>query len=126
MRTFIRCSRAWYAEANRIGAAFDHKEEFILSQGVHDQEDDVPQIEIVVVFDTLGQNAGSPARLCIFDESWQALVGWRDLWDALAREADEGGGMSGHFTCTPDRLQEILENCGFEDKTETTRGGAHA
>lgn len=113
MRTYIRTSEAWYAQANRIGDGHETVDEFILQQGQHGDPDGVPQIELIVRW----RKVPGGAHVGVYDESWQAFSLWADLWMRLGDEAAFGGGMAGNYSCGPDDFVEILEACGFEDRT---------
>lgn len=133
-RSYIRSDRAWYASGNELGPGYPNAAEVILSQGTqqdYEAGERVPQIEIVVAWHDWGHKAtfDAPTRypgsrhkwsasVCIFDESWQALTLWRDLWDELARLADEGGGMA-HFHIDPDDFETLVQRLGFVDRTPT-------
>lgn len=122
VRSYVRSDRAWYAHANSIGPGHPVAAEIVLAQGT--QEDftrgqDAPQIEVVAEWRDLGPGPRSKwaCRVGIWDESWQALVWWRDLWDRLAAYSGERGGMKGDPAIDPDDFEAILRELGFEDRT---------
>jgi hypothetical protein len=109
-RRYIRSSRAnWWRGRpdDRLG------EEFIL------QGDD-PDIEFVVTFHNFSSLIQSEqrlaARVCIFDESWQAYVVWRDLFEALGEMARLNGAYAGStFRVSPDEFEAILCRLGIPE-----------
>lgn len=125
VRSYVRSDRAWYAQANDIGPGHSVAAEIVLAQGT--QEDfacgqDAPQIEVVAEWRDWGDGSQWACRVGIWDESWQALVWWRDLWGRLAAYSDERGGMKGDSTIDPDDFEAILKELGFEDRTVEREG----
>ncbi|MET0601839.1 MAG: hypothetical protein ABW167_07605 [Baekduia sp.] len=137
-KTYIRATRAWWAQANQIGPGFAKVEEFILQQPAAEDGSE-PDVELVVAYDDdsglHGQKPGvreAHARLCVIDESgWHAFVLWHDFFVALGSFARARAVANRHpvgkhdhrwgeWLCTADEFEQILRDCGFEDATPTT------
>ena len=102
-RGFHHLSQAWYADANLRGSDVIVDE---ISLGYY-HPDGSCGMEMCIRWIRIGSQVY--AKLEVFNDAWLVLAGFKDVIDGLAAWNDKSP--------APERVAELLINCGFKDLT---------